>query len=40
MNEQKNLGIRTVMFLNMTTQEELAYGFISGINPGKIEILK
>jgi hypothetical protein len=40
MNKEKHLHIDMVMFLNMTTHEELAYGFIGDLNPGKFEILK
>lgn len=40
LNKEKNMKLRTVMFFDMTTHEELAHGFVSGINPGKIEILK
>jgi outer membrane biogenesis lipoprotein LolB len=40
LNKQKNINLRTIMFFNITTHEELAHGFISGINPGKIEIIK
>ncbi len=39
-DKQNRFNITTVMIFDMTTHEELAYGFIGGISPGKFEILK
>lgn len=40
LNKYKGYHIKTVMVTDMTSHDELAYGFIEGNSPGKFKIIK